>query len=318
MKNKLDLKLHNENNKLEFLSSYSETAKVVYKGILSKAYDLEILYNKDLASFDCDELDMLIRSKISSSDINTIAAGVSIIINYIRWCYEEKGYERKIDINNDFTFNKLYKYIDFDKAKRKYITKEGFDSLIEFCVNAQDSVIFALLFEGVKGEKFEELLNLRVDDCNFTTNTLSLTRNDGSKRQIIVGNSTIDIIRDTINQERYLKNNGQKNDLFSKKLDVVEIAECPYVIRAGGKKTDKVNQQLISLRVSRILKLYGRLELTPTSIWQSGMLEYARKLYAKKGCPLEKEDYIQINRRFGTRDEYWYKTKVFINSYIKL
>jgi hypothetical protein len=288
-----------------------------------KARAIEEEKDKDVCYFNYDELGEL-WSSFRPKSYAAISTKVSIIAKYIDFCID-KGLA---DVNYNWAkmyFNEdgLRPYVSKVATNNKIISKDTLDDIIDFCANAQDAVIFALLFEGVKGRPiqehaFEEVRNLRMADCNTDTNNIILRQDDGKTRVIDVSDKTMNLIVDAYNQQAYLRKNGES----TAKLKEIEMIDTGYVLKLGdiGKNTastdDRVSHQVLFRRLKNIAKAYGNSFLTPTNIYMSGMVYYAQQLQAEKGSELANEDYIHICEKYGIDTKRWYKIKVEIKQYL--
>jgi hypothetical protein len=289
-----------------------------------KARELEEEKGKDVSQFNFDELGEL-WSSFRAKSFAAITTKVSIIVKYIDFCIE-KGLA---DVNYNWAkmyFNEdgLRPYVSKVATNNRIISRETLEDIIDFCANAQDAVVFALLFEGVKGRPiqasaFEEVRNLRMVDCNTNTNDIILRRDDGVTRVIQVSEKTMNLIADAFNQQEYIRKNGE---VISNKLKELELIETGYVLKLGdiGKNTnstdDRVSHQVILRRLKNITKAYGNSFLTPTNIYMSGMVDYAKTLQAEKGTDLDNNDYIHICEKYNIDIKRWYKIKVEIKEYL--
>lgn len=288
-----------------------------------KARTLEEEKGRDICYFNFDELGEL-WSSFRAKSFAAITTKVSIIVKYIDFCID-KGLA---DVNYNWAkmyFNEggLRPYVSKVATNNRIIDKETLEDIIDFCANAQDAVIYALLFEGVKGRPiqenaFEEMRNLKMVDCDTNANNIILRQDNGETRVIEVSDYTMNIIADAFNQQEYLRKNGES----TAKLKELELIETGYVLKLGyiGRNSDssddRVSHQVIFRRLKNIAKAYGNNFLTPTNIYMSGMVDYAQTLKAEKGTDLDNNDYIHICEKYNIDIKRWYKIKVEIKEYL--
>lgn len=326
---KEERKFYNEDIKLLFLDNYEEGTKVNYSRILSRASMLEGFYKKDIATFNFVELDEFLKSQIFTS-FQAVHIYVSCVTNYTEFC-KDKGYFGL----NENSFNwargiggaeQLDKYIYKQARDRQYITREELYQIMDFCANAQDSIIFGLLFEGVKGRKgIEELVNLREDDIRFIDNeegieiaelTLTYTNKDEEQetRTLIIEDKTIiRYLQWAIEEEVYEKNNGINDHM---RVPTYELARTEYLFKVGGREEiGKIKEQNLYNRLNKISKIINNTFLNPKNIWVSGQIDMGKKVKAEKGGrELVREDYEKINSRFNY--DRWHTTKTRVKNYI--
>ena len=288
-----------------------------------KARTLEEEKGRDICYFNFDELGEL-WSSFRAKSFAAITTKVSIIVKYIDFCID-KGLA---DVNYNWAkmyFNEggLRPYVSKVATNNRIIDKETLEDIIDFCANAQDAVIFALLFEGVKGRPirenaFEEMRNLKMADCDTNANNIILRQDDGKTRVIEVSDYTMNLIADAFNQQEYLRKNGES----VAKLKEIELVETDYVLKVGyigryiESADNRIRQQVIFRRLKNIAKAYGNNFLTPTNIYMSGMVDYAQTLKAEKGTDLDNNDYIHICEKYNIDIKRWYKIKVEIKEYL--
>lgn len=160
-----------------------------------------------------------------------------------------------------------------------------------------------------KNNTNEELTNLRVIDAEEAQKTKSLRvwNNDGDYRYISLDEKTLYLLKKTIEAKEYIINNGKnynrKRPDKELKMGIGEKAfpfsDTGYVFRvSGGAKQGKVKPTFFNARINTIKDWVGNPYLTPTNLYFSGMIEYAKQLKEEKGSELDKMDYIKISRKF--------------------
>jgi integrase len=303
---------YNENLKKRFLEEKPTQTQNFYGYVLSKACNMEELLQKDIHDFTLNEL-ITLRQSYNNRSFTVVLSIKSVLTQYIDFCIEQGYVKSKINYLKGVGGKEdIIKYVDNIAKNKKFISEEELYEIENLCYNAQDAVIFNLLFNGVKGENSEELINLKILDCDFTNNTLILTKMNGDSRTIKVSDRTMELIKDAINQDKYFKNNGEE---CAAKAQTWNIIETEYVVRTAGKTADKAKPSNIISRINKIKTFWGNPYLTVTSIWYSGMLNYANKIKEDKG-ELFREDYENINKVFSYDPRYWYLTKVRLSEYL--
>lgn len=305
-----DKTIFNNQLKERYLNTLDEGTALYQKYLFFKSSDLEHKYNKDVSNFTPDQLEELL-IEFNLTSLSSLTTALSSIKKYIDFAISE-GYVKNF-FNATYTFDRqsMLKYVNQIVLSNKYINESIYNDLVEKLINAQDQVIFALLWEGAKGEGCEEVSNLKKSDIDFNNNTLHLTKNNGSTRSIKVSNKTMRIIKDAIIEDKYIKNNGENEHTKTKFLP---LADTEYVARPGGrKKTGKMLQQSLTLRLKKMATWYGNPYLTPTSIWESGMFNCVEKLKREKNNELEPDDYAKIFKKFGVSEGHYSQVKMKIN-----
>lgn len=304
--------LYNQDLKERFLEQYPDKTRKFYRYVLAKAFETEYALKKDIYDFSDEESDKLLY-KYNNGSIQSLQTVNCVLKQYVDYCVD-KGYgfkkENYFDISRNY--EDLQKYIKIED--QSYISRETLEDIVGKCVNAQDAVIFCLLYDSVKGENAEEIVNLKVDDCNFSTNTLKLTRNNGDTRTIQASDLTMSIIREAILEQNYIKNNGV--DSPDMRAKTYKIIHTDYVVRISARDSGgKINPVNVIARINRMKMWYGNPHLTVTNIWLSGMLDRLKTIKEEKG-ELTKQDYLDVNRMFGYEDSYWFKTKIRLEQFL--
>jgi len=286
--------LFNQKLKERFLSVYPENTKKAYRHIFKSSKVTESTLNKDVYEFNSDELHKLLSSFNNRSE-GVVYVNKSILKQYLDFCIKE-GYTNINYLQGFGGSEDLKKYVDKEALKNKYITHEDLNEMEKIIVNRQDIVIPFLIFEGIKGEDGIELSNLKVSDCNFETNELSIYVDDSLNRKIKASYQTMELIKDAIEEKVYEKGNRESEE----KSKAHRIIETEYVLRVSGKESidSKIKTTTIRDRINRIKTKYYNEYITMTNIWYSGMIDMAKKIKEKKGDLLE-EDYNEIKKRYN-------------------
>lgn len=305
------------NIKEKYLETLSESARNNCSYILAKAYRYEKMLDKDIYEFSWSELDSLIRM-YSNQSLQTVYNNISYLRDYINYCIQEKLVQSNTNpLDSIGGEEDMKKYIDVRAAENKYITREQLDDIHEKLVNIRDCIILELLFNGFTSE---EVINLKLSDCNYETKTLTLTKCDGSTREINnISDYTIEMIKSTIEDDEYVFNNGIFEDnKFRPRGESQALVETGFVVK--NTVSTKFNKTSITNIVSRIKEWVDEPYMTPTTIRVSGMIDYAKQIQTEKGYKdLQKEDYEDINKRYGIVDINgfaWFNTKTKIKNYI--
>jgi hypothetical protein len=141
-----------------------------------------------------------------------------------------------------------------------------------------------------------------------------LTNKDGSKRQIIITDKTMELVKEAYDQEIYEKNNGESTNLKGRTLI---FNKSKFIIKAGGKnrKEKAITEVGLSRRVMVIKDLRDNKYLNITNIWYSGMINYAHQLKDNTQL-LTKEDFFTMAKKFGFKEENWSGIKRRISKYL--
>ena len=307
--------MFNTEIKERFLDKFTDTTSKTYQRIFLKNANLEEAFRTDMGNFNTEQIEQVLYN-LNPPTINASKINLSIVKTYIDWFIKEGLRENNINplAGIAITEESLYKFVN--KSIDLYITDKQMMQVEDVCVNPQDSVIFRLIFEGVMGEGCSELLNLREKDVDVLNNTLTLK---GREKKLVVTERCIELIKDAIKQEVYMKKNGEcELEQVSGKGYVtpfLKMAENDYIIRSSITKTDNMfeaNKHVIYRRINNVRDIIGVPALTVKKIQVSGMLKMAKDLLEEDGM-LEKDQYLKIAERFNIDKEKWRFLKNLVN-----
>lgn len=320
-------KFYNKEIKEHFLLTYDDLeTKEFYGRILERIGKKEKKIKKDLYNFTYDEIISTLRS-FNYKSRDTLNGVLSIIVRYIDFAIEY-NYKPRGEINiakYNISSEDLNNLVDIRSKNLRYIySKDEFKEIVYKCANAQDAVIYALLFEGLRGEDFMELRGLKKSDVNRFDNTITIKRDFNIKDdednwhkeekeiKIQVSDFTMEVIQEAIDQDDYLSVNLGSGTGKSK-YESRPLSSTDYVLRVSGtnKPNEPVSKPVINRRVKQIAKIIDKKTITPTTIGFSGAAIYAQEL-AEKDNLLEPttEIFKKACTRYGLHPaNSWYRLK---------
>jgi integrase len=291
---------YNEELKFEFIDSIKESYLATCKNVFNKSSFLENELNKDIYEFTIDELAKLMIS-LTSKSLHS-----SRNRNYVLHRYLDFNKNSRKDRTNPLVLvdaNWHEQFIKGSKDERGLITEQDLDEIIAKSVNAQDSVIYRLLFEGVCGEECCELRNLKKDDINWRTRTLTLYDDEKGKRQIQVSEKCIKLLEEAAAQKEYELSNGESTRTQQKPL-----FDNDYVIRTTVRKdNDPIERCSYTILRNRIRNLekapFNYPHLRTKTIGYSGMLKEAVNISIQYNVPVKefnhKSHWIKVAEKFN-------------------
>jgi integrase len=220
--------------------------------------------------------------------VNTVQGNLSVMSKYMEHALNKELIEinqvKKIISNED-----LEQLMNKKANEDRYIRKDELDTIINSCENAQDAVIFALLFEGVHGANFSEIANLKKEDINFNTNIIRINRfvkkidENGYTRKIEknidfrISNRTLKLITEAVDEEYYrcFIGSGTSEEKYGCKT--LKYGAC-VVRQTGNGISTPVNRFIITRRVKNVVNNNGRPNITPQTIYLSGAVYYVNTL----------------------------------------
>lgn len=256
--------------KNDFLSTLKDDTAVTYRRILKLIQDNEKDLNKGISSFNKEEMKKVL-SDFKANNINTLATYNSSLSRYLEFCLNRDFIDH--NVSKEFSMKELNNYI----SSETYLSEKRLRRIEDQLANYQDAVVLRLIFEGVSGRGFSELLNLRRQDINYDTNTLHL-RNEVKasvfvSRDIVVSDRAIEIINGAINQKKYYKLNGTSS------RGVTSLYDTEYVVRSSTTTKEQIGTKasltVMHHRIKIVEDYFGFERLKAKLIQRSGMLNYA-------------------------------------------
>lgn len=246
----------NKNLYLEYISKISEENTLNNTtNFLKQVREFEIahLNGEDIGEAS-NENRLLFLNILGAGSTGSIRTYISMLGAYISYCKAHKLIRDTINLTESMTKDEILSILNNNKYKGRFFTKEQFDDMINRLEYFQDKVLLQLLFEGIKGSKYSDILTLKVDDINFDKQLV---------KGIKVSEKLIYLIAKSINEEMY---------------DDSSLLDSPFIIRKNFRATkykhkDDMNYNTLINRLSAILKdKLGYDYITPDSIYKSGIL----------------------------------------------
>lgn len=282
------------NYKEEFLNlhDFSDSVTKGYLMIFKKVEPLEKKLGKDMKDFDEKDIRKLLKL-FSSKSYHSMNVKWSLIKKYM--C----SYNNNICL--EFTQDDLMRYIKNKENASRYISRNTLHNRMKNMVNPQDKAILLLLFEGLFGYEYDEILNLRVDDIDFETNEIIV-----DNRIVIVSEYTKNILKESMNKKEYYKsfvvgiNDSTTNESY------VLNGSSPYLIKTKPSKRTKngltpLGVEGFKSKIKKILDEIGLGNATPLTIYHSGLIEKILSKEYKIGRELSaseiKKEIIELGAR---------------------
>ncbi len=289
--------LYNEDVKNEFLNSYeNQGTRDTIGALFTHSAATEEILDKDLYEFSLEEIKDLI-TDIRPSTNNTAQAFARFVGYYIHWA-RENGYINSIGNIDPLEGVNVKIFNDcVDKTKKTLFTEDEIINMEEGLVNAQDSVIIRLLFEGVEGTGLSELLNLTGTDRDIMFDgALRLYDDKKGERYFKPSERCSRFINAALNELNYQTKNGE-----GIRITEIPLVNNEYVIKTVDKKVvnfGRADKHLVYRRLDNVGKIFDYPYLTAKNIAKSGMLAMARDLYVEHK-ELEKEQLLEIAEKFN-------------------
>lgn len=261
-------------------SKSSENNKKVMK-IYSK-YETE--YNKDLATFNKEEIKSIFRRQKSVS--TTLFSQRSILTKYANLYIREHG-----GIN-------YYATIRPDEIQelayhKNYLAPEDiYDIAIAF-PNASDKALLYLLFFGFSGD---EIAEIGKDNLDYLNGQIVL-----KDKVVEVPKHVLSCVEESCDTYRYYNWNINMNSTYFPLRTDVETVMKPR-IESKGDPRDTINSRIFN-RFKVYKAQIGDKEFTKRYVVDSGVIYYIRQLMEENDLTLDEvfleENFLPVRKRFG-------------------
>ena len=257
------------------------------------------MYKTDLYDFNIPQIEEVLAS-MNSSTLAGVTSIVSVIRSYMDWALKYRATNiSPLDmiVSHDW----LKKFVD--TSRKLLLTKEEiYEEIIPGCVNKQDAVIFAALFEGIKGKEYWELRNLKLSDIDFDNNVLQLHGANAEKRMLDnVSTELLQLILGAVAEENYQARNGETspNIRASKSKRLYDNGHIVKPVQRAHEGLFPVKMHVIHQRITTIQNFFEIRDLTPTNITRSGMLHMAKEIYKRDGHFSTRSQFDEICSRYN-------------------
>lgn len=283
-------KVYNSDTKKEFLVEHSEASQKTYKWLFQKSSKMEMIAEQELFNFSFNQIGILMSDYLQPNTINTARAYGRLISSYLNWACK-KGFNKENILKKTNT-DYFDQYVGTEN--KIYFSEEEIDEMVNKLVNAQDSVIIRLLFEGIEGDALSELLNLKINDA--AEDTIHV---EGRGHRVKVTEKCMSLVNRAIREDTYLLRNGEAK---GKKKEAA-LVDNNYLIKSAIGKTinlEKADKHLVYRRIAMISEYFDYKYLNAKNIRKSGMIKMAKDLYARDG-ELDKKQLGEIAEQFGIK-----------------
>lgn len=108
--------------------------------------------DKPLSKFEVKDFEYLMK-QMKANNINTLASYTSVIVTYLEYL-QTNGIKVNVDLVSTFSLKGIIKFVD----QEQYISYKSLNRVANSMINAQDSVVLRLIFEGVSGKTILKFL----------------------------------------------------------------------------------------------------------------------------------------------------------------
>lgn len=314
----------NEQIKEEYLKTkqFANNVRALFKRMESIEED----NNKDLCMFNIIEITEAYK-KLDMKSFEMLSNFHSQLLAYSEWCLKNgKRKYKELDgckINN---YSAIHSYdlhaIMNDKETERIISREQLLDMAKELPNPSDAFILLCLFEGIKGNDYSEIREIKWDD--FKGNILKIVpgRIKELHGSIIPSPRDIEVSDELIlyaNKSRFTSiyhplTDGDGQVVYDSDI-ITELSEENFIVRRTEKARKASKQPKLTRRIVAILAYTQHPELSSTDIRNSGKVYYTKKECERENISAEDfvlkgDNFSRINERFNDqtqRQTFWNK-----------
>lgn len=243
-----------------------------YNGkIFARSSMAEHNLDKDLCEFSKDEIINMYTDFFTGS-LDYLNDYNSLYRQYYNWALEQ-GYTKNLDNPfSDIDLGDLRKCLFTENIESTVITREMLNKWAGLWVerysepyNRCDLAVVYLLFEGVKGEHYDDLRSVTFDDVNYKKGTIKVK----SGRTIKLDPKCVELIRTAEDDKVYYMPSGKQFPFLDRRIF---RAFRKDQLDDDRTMTAKVNT--LKVRVEKILTTLGIEKVTLNSIYAWGQVDY--------------------------------------------
>lgn len=183
----------------------------------------------------------------------------------------------------------------FDNSK--YFKKTQILDMLNLLINAQDKLMIYLIFSGILGKGYKELINIKVSDVAKDYTYINV---DGNR--ILCDDIMKELLKDTIEQEVYVQTTKSGNTMYYDLNMNNEFLFKPIISRTNNNGLNAYNRNGIT---RKLLKLTEELQheglnvvISATGLFQSGIMHklFVFSILNNLECTINNvENYLKIN-----------------------
>nr|WP_144509904.1 phage integrase family protein [Bacillus sp. FJAT-22090] len=299
-----------------FATIQNETTREITEYAFKKASKTEKIFGKDIYEMNINELAEVMKG-LSASTPSSAYNQTFKFQHYIDWA-TENGL-RQTNINPLETVDKKEWVKPFvSEYKQSYFTREQILDMCNELINYPDKAILLALFEGISGEGYSELLNLRINDIKNLDGRYfaALKDKNDNQRTIEISEELAHYFDKANSATEYYNKNGLSDSVRSSRGTLVESS---YIFKKSSRgkhkeKDEQLDLFFINRKFVMFKEIFGTKHLRPKEVINSGIMHMANEIFMRDG-ELGLDQLKEIADRFDTtyskyNDEYFRNTHV--------
>lgn len=315
-------------------NNYNENTITNTRNVLMKVRDFEIRVIKDkkqVQSFTYDELVALL-TFFNSCSLDNLVTIANTIKRYLSFCRIHGVTKNTIDFTRILDIETLKGCVNPLKSENRYVTKDQLLDIVGEFANPCDRALYLLLFSGVKGKKYSEIINLTFGDIKENTLEIRDLNNNKVVREIELSEELKGILSETIKSSVYYRENGKEEGevdnliyseyVFRPSERYLNLKRVKEEIEAGEYNPLQIHDKVLTNRMHILAKQYSNAKyLTATTLIRSGIIHrYLSATLTSADAFVEKKSFVEwcMNQEGlsqGMGYKLWNETESFIEEY---
>ena len=262
--------MYNAKQKQDFIDSYAGiTADNFIQNLFKKCEVIEKELGKDVCNFLKPEI-LRLFTFFNSSTSQILIVYRSYLRQYTDYCCSNGLSKDNINHYEEVSVEEVRNCVNQYYKNRIYLSPESVQEIISCLDNPIDKYVILALYEGIKGENYEELIKMRIQDVNFETKEVKLC----SGRTLILSEQLVDIIQ---------KANNITTCYIRKKERSFPESMQDYILKVYNEQdqnslTSDQMQSRVFRKMNAIKKELNTPELTAPRLINSGMINLLSKI----------------------------------------
>lgn len=305
--------LYNEEIKKEYIY-FKKSSTTIYKNYLERSFKKVGVYEnelgKDLSDFTKDEI-INYYKMLNATSIDSLSVLHSYFSQYVQWCIQRNLTKSQNNVFKEITVKTLGECLNKHLINKRIFSREQLIYWCELIPNPRDKFVLLALFEGLNGQNYCEITELKKEDVE--NNTLTLC----TGRKIDASDLLIEYIYESLDCFTYAPVTGTSHRTY-------KLIGKDYVFKRHYNTKDDENSFTMGRNVynsvMRNLVYLGISDyITFRDIVRSGEIHEVLSLSEKYGITTKEilfSDKIEeINKKFNcniVRSIYWHKYKDYL------
>jgi hypothetical protein len=302
------MSMYNEEQKMRFLDncSYEMSTVEVVKLTFNKTELVERQHNKDLSEFIRPDVVDLLKS-FNSKSKRRLQVLCKYFSDYYNWCKSEGLVTDPVNqYDRLMTESIINDVIPSEALNNKYFTEEDLIGYMDNVPDVTNKFIMYGIFNGIRGDNYDNLVNAKIEDYDPVTKTLKLK----SGLVIKVNSLLYNLMWQADDDTHYYADGIEKESRFRK----FEYLRTGYIIKPtiNGGDNSPVLRGIIHGRLATIKKQVGNEFISGSTLYKNGLVSYVKKRFEERGIDLKSAITEKIN---GLSYRYEKDTQTYIEEF---